>query len=245
MGKKRVIISVIIIILAAIFAFSLYNILKILEEYKAVEKEDEYLQTEFIQGKEDKTEENYRIKINWKKLLKINSDVIAWIDIPNTNISYPILKGETNQEYLYLDIHRNYIRSGSIFVESIQKNPFVDFNTIIYGHNLKNGSMFSDLEKYNNAKFAKNHPIVYIYTPDGRCREYQVFSLQKTNTSDTDIYQVDVEDKEEYINISQRDSLIQTKIDETKITSMLTLSTCTNAFYEERYVLHAVLLEGE
>lgn len=245
MSKKRIVIIGIIIVLIGVMAFSLYNILKILKEYRDVEKEDERLRTEFISTEKSDEEDEYRIKIKWKKLLEANPDVIAWVDIPDTHISYPILKGETNDEYLYLDINRNYLKSGSIFVESTQKNPFVDFNTIVYGHNLRNGSMFSDLEKYTNTKFAKKHPIVYIYTPDDNCLEYQVFSLQRTTSYNSDIYQIDIEDEEEYIDIAQRDSLIQTKIDETKISSILTLSTCTNAYYEERYVLHAVLLDDE
>lgn len=258
MSKKRIVKIIISIFLVAVIVYCLFNILSIVKEYIDVSKADKYLRSEFIISEISDTNDkntsdsnlnngkkSNRLKINWEKLMKTNSDVIGWIDIPDTNISYPILKGKSNEEYLNLDINKKYIKSGSIFVDSDNKKPFIDFNTIIYGHNLLNSSMFSDLEKYNKTKFADSHPIVYIYTPDGECLEYKVFSFHKANSMDAEIYITDVKDKAKYINTAKKENILKTDIDESKISRLITMSTCTNAYYEERYVLHAVLLDSD
>lgn len=248
MNKKKVVKTIISIFLVAVIIFSLYNLIVIIKDYINISNADEYLQSEFIisddsdenvQNK-DKSKNRGGLKINWSKLIKCNSDVIAWIYIPDTHINYPILQGDFNEEYLSRDIHKNYLKSGSIFADSSNKRPFVDFNTIIYGHNLMNSSMFSDLEKYSKLTFADAHPNVYIYTPDGKCSEYKVFSFYKVNAADDKVYNTDVDNKTEYVKSAKEHSNIESDIDESKISNIITLSTCTNIDYDERYVLHAV-----
>ena len=70
------------------------------------------------------------------------------------------------------DIDHNELSAGSIFIASENEDPFNDFNTVIYGHNMKNGSMFNNIKSYTDQSFADEHPYVYIYLPDGTCLLY-------------------------------------------------------------------------
>ena len=100
--------------------------------------------------------------INWAKLEDINKDVIGWIKIENTNINYPILKDDKNLKYLKHSFDGMYNNNGSIF--TLNDNPFQDNKTIIYGHNMKNGIMFSELSKYMDKEFLNEHSTFDIYT---------------------------------------------------------------------------------
>lgn len=101
-------------------------------------------------------------KINWEKLREVNTDIIGWIEIPDTNINYPILHSNNNQYYLTHDFKKEYSRYGSIFTT----NTFNDKEIIIYGHNMKNEKMFGELENYKDKSFYNLHRKVNIYTSD-------------------------------------------------------------------------------
>ena len=101
--------------------------------------------------------------INWNELQSINKDIIAWIEIENTNINYPILQDNENLNYLRKTYKGKYSENGSIF--TIDNKPFENNMTTIYGHNMKNKLMFSELVKYMNTDFFSNHKNFKIYTP--------------------------------------------------------------------------------
>ena len=109
-------------------------------------------------------EETHKKIIDWDYLKAVNEDIIGWIEIENTSINYPILK-DNNLFYLKHSYNKKYNSNGSIFTTN--ENPFVDSETTIYGHNMKNGSMFSSLGKYLNEEFLYAHKNFRIYTPNG------------------------------------------------------------------------------
>ena len=108
------------------------------------------------------TEENNVKKINWEELEKLNKDIIGWIKIENTNINYPILKDNENLKYLKHSFNGKYNNNGSIF--TLNSNPFQENETIIYGHNMRNGMMFSQLGKYMEKEFLDKNSTFEIYT---------------------------------------------------------------------------------
>ena len=108
-----------------------------------------------------------------------NADIYAWIYIPDTRIDYPVLQHPSDDTYYLnynLDGSKGY--PGCIYTERENAKDFSDFNTVIYGHNMKNGSMFHDLHNYEDESFLPDHSYVYIYTPD-RVLRYRIFTAYR------------------------------------------------------------------
>lgn len=238
MKAKKIARYFVVAVLLCVFAFSLYNVFIIGKGFVDIDKELKHIQTEYISN--DREDDSLVIK--WDELLKQNSDVQAWIDIPGTNISYPVVKGKDNNEYLRHNLNREYSKTGSIFIDASNSEPFVDFNTVVYGHNLmNNSSMFSELKKFSKQSFADEFHSVFIYFPDETVLEYRVVSFHKIDAANSSLYETAVEDTEGFLLAVQKNNLLNFNMDENEISSVLTLSTCTNLKKNERYVLHAVI----
>ena len=123
-----------------------------------------------------KTEDPLQRDIDFEALKKINPDIMGWIYIPDTAIDYPILKGKSDEEYLYKDIERNYNRLGSVTTFSDTYQDFVKGQNFIYAHNGVKNMMFGDLYEYKNEEFRQNHLHFYIYT-ENKTYECSVFSI--------------------------------------------------------------------
>ena len=142
-------------------------IILIIASYSLVKNYIEYKQSQDSSIKliektitESSNEEN--ININWDQLEEINKDIIGWIKIENTKIDYPILKDSDKLKYLKHSFDGKYNNNGAIF--TLNENPFQNYTTILYGHNMKNGLMFSELKKYMNEEFFYEHSSFKIYT---------------------------------------------------------------------------------
>ena len=222
-----------------------------LKEYKEVKETQDQIIEEVVENSKNYEEDTKGVKkekkpfsIDWNKLNKINKDVIAWIRIPNTSISYPIVQVQyDNSKYIHKNIYGKYSKGGTIFVDGNIVNPFNCANTIIYGHNLANNRMFSQLKKFSNSNFAKNNHI-YIYFPSGEIKEYKVISFHSSiKSDDRNIYNPYVDDITEYKSQLLKSTKWSSKdlIEEININDeIITLSTCTNRDKNTRYVLHAV-----
>lgn len=228
------------IILIGIFAYKIFSSAK---EYNEISEMDLQVQEEFVEekNKENDKESNKERKIDWNKLKNTNEDIVAWIKIPNTNIDYPIVQGNDNLEYISKNLYGRKSKAGCLFVDSNTISPFESNNTIIYGHNLNNGSMFSNIKKYKNKNYAKNHKEIDILLPDGRKLKYEVFAFYKINANNYDIYDTDVENLAEYYSTIQKYNNLEMNYDLSK--AILTLSTCTNGNKNNRYILQAYLTE--
>lgn len=121
-------------------------------------------------------------KRNLKELLKQNSDCIGWIYIPGTAVNYPVMHTPSNpQKYLRRDFYGNYSQSGVPFLDA--RCDLKSTNLIIYGHNMRNGTMFSELKNYVNADFRKTHPIIEFETANG-IYKFNVIDVKITDTTD-------------------------------------------------------------
>ena len=172
---------------------------------------------------------------------EINEDTIGWIQIPDTNVDYPILQADDNEEYLRRTITGESNKAGSIFVDYRTKEPFREANTLIYGHNLLDGKMFANLMKYEEKDWWEEHPLIYIQTEES-VQAYEVYSCYRTrDTSYTYTFglETETEDYQNYLNYSLNRALYSTGIEPEDTEQTLTLSTCTNDQDTERFIVHA------
>ena len=174
-------------------------------------------------------------------MISVNKDIIAWSRIPDTKINYLVVQGKSNSQYLRKNIYGNYSFGGCLFVDSSTQNSFENMNTIIYGHNLMNGAMFSGLKKFSNNEYADNHREIYIYLPNGITRTYKVFAFYKIKANDYRVYDPNVEDLSEYYQIITENNQLSLDDNIDNDNPVLTLSTCTNHKEDERYILQAYL----
>lgn len=182
-------------------------------------------------------------EVNLSTLQAINPDVIGWISIPGTALDYPLLQGEDNNHYLSFAWNGTYSKSGSIFMERRSNPDFTDYNTIIYGHNMKSGSMFAMLHAYRSAEFLAEHPNVYI-TDGTAVRRYEIYAAYEAPVKG-DTYRLifkDEEEKQRFLDLGLELSEVETELTPDTQDSFLTLSTCTGTgLYETRWVVQAVL----
>ena len=112
---------------------------------------------------ESETEEK---TIDFAELRKINEDIVAWIQIPGIDVDYPVVHGEDNEYYLHHTFQKEANKAGSIFLPYRNRADFTEQRVIIYGHNMKDGSMFGNLKKYQDNAFRKESGTAYLYLPE-------------------------------------------------------------------------------
>lgn len=134
-----------------------------------VKETDEDDHTEGTDGSDGK-----QTVVDFKALKKINPDIVAWIRIPDTSIDYPVVQGNDDSYYLTHTFKKTEHVAGAIFLDSDNNADFSDDKNIIYGHNMKDGSMFQGLHKYENEQYLKTHNKVYLYLPNGQTLIYSV-----------------------------------------------------------------------
>ena len=111
------------------------------------------------------------IKVDFDLLRAQNEDVIAWIYCPDTPINYPIVQSSNNEHYLRRLLDGSYNISGTLFMDFRNSADFSDWNSIIYGHNIKNDSMFGTLPLYEEQSYFDEHPVMYLLTPE---KDYKI-----------------------------------------------------------------------
>ena len=247
--------NIILVVALGIFAFSGYKIYQIYADYKAIDEEYETIKEEFVTEEividdavEEEEVEEVKFQVDFDSLLAINDDVIGWIRFDEPAIiSYPIAQGVDNNQYLRRSLEGEYLTAGTIFVDYQNDDDFRDENTVIYGHNMKNGSMFGQLKKYRDQEFCKEYPYFYIYTVDGREITYQIFAVKVVlDTSEAyDKIYADDEEFQGYIDKIYRDALYTS--DEVSVSAedhIVTLSTCVNGSERDRLVVYGVAISG-
>lgn len=247
-GGSNIVSNIILVIAIVVFAVSAYKLYGIFSEYNKGDKEYQKIQDLVINTdkKDDTKEETF--SVDFEKLLEMNSDVVGWIrfDEPS-EINYPVVQGRDNEEYLKRTFEANTNKLGTLFVDVNNPGDFSGRNTFIYGHNMKNGSMFSQLLKYKDDSFYKEHPYFYIYTPDGKVRTYEIFSAGVVKDT-SDSYIMDYADDaafQTYIDYIKQQSAYPTSAEVTTASKIVSLSTCTNVRDDERFLVHGVMIKEE
>lgn len=206
---------------------------------------DEYQYRQLEQQIEEERITLAESQFDFSNLIGTNDDIIGWIVIEGTSIDYPVVQGEDNSYYLTHDINQVQSKQGSIFMDYRNSSDLSDNHSIIYGHNMKSGAMFHDLNKYSDQDFFKNHSIIDFYSLDGLFK-WEIFSTYITDT-DFNYLQTAFDSNEVYLSfINNLLSKSQYQSDVTKLTEsdkVLTLSTCSDGTEDSRRVVHARLIE--
>ncbi len=244
--KKRILLILTAVLMAVVFFVALGNILAKLFEYEKSKRNYEQLKKEHVimvepPAEEAQPREVAPIAVDFDKLLKENQDVVGWIYCEGTTINYPVVQAADNDYYLRRALNGKYDVCGSIFMDYRSDAGLTHRNTLIYGHNMRNKTMFSVLEQYKKQAFYDEHPVFWYLTPHG---DYKIELFAGfVASADSRIYS-DFATHEKLVDQSRRaieKSTFKSSVDPEKAEQIITLSTCSYEFDEARYILLGVL----
>ena len=191
--------------------------------------------------------------VDFSTLKKTNPEIFGWLYVPDTNIDYPLLQSrERDDYYLHSDIYGNYLYAGSLYTEVCNSTDMDDRVTVIYGHNMIDGSMFANLHKFRDTDFFNKHSKFYIYAPN-RKLTYQIVSAYEyddRHLMNTNNYFSNNKVFKEYLDFIRNprsiSSNVRKKLDHKLTTKdkIVTLSTCLDSG-DGRYHLQGVLVKDE
>ena len=210
MKKEYILLGVLVAVLMAAGIW----IFQIISEYQRADQEYEEL-TEYIRetdeedaAQDDKTE-NKEVEetegsgsaedftVDFESLQQINPDIAAWLRIPGV-LDYPVVQGTDNSYYLHHTFRKEYNIAGSIFLDARNTADFSDSKNIIYGHNMRDGSMFHVLRKFQNLDFYQENREIWLYLPDGSVQVYEIVGCEEVKAAG-EAYELQtgkIEDKE-------------------------------------------------
>lgn len=230
------------VILGSVLIFSSIQISLKLIDYK--KSEQLYTEMQEIVATEEKGTAVTPLS-TYEKLKKINPEYQFWIEVENTNISYPVVQTMDNSFYLKKDFNKNDSSAGTIFMDALN-NFEMDNNVVLYGHNMKNKTMFNNIMFFKKADFFKqNNKIKIKHTGDGKEYTYEVFSAYHSdNTFDYNT----VRFGESYSFMSfiediKKKSIFKKDIEILDTDKIITLSTCSYEFRGAKTTVHAKLVD--
>lgn len=174
-----------------------------------------------------------------KDLKKLNPDVKAWIQVPKTNIDYPVVQGQDDMEYINKNVYGKFELSGAIFLSCLNKDDFSDPYNLVYGHNMKNGGMFADVADFTNKEYFETHQKGKLYLTDAT-RKIRFFACMKVTAADAKIYHPDGYRKEnlkDLLDYIQANAVQYRDVNVADENSLIALSTCSEAETNGRVVL--------
>lgn len=219
------------------------------KQQEEVIKEEEEIQKE-VQEEEQKEEPEEVNPIDFAYWKSVNPDVYAWISIADTNIDYPILQSETDDSY-YLEHTIDGVAGypGSIYTEKVNAKDFSDFNTLIYGHDMKDGSMFKHLHKFEDKEFFDTHDTVKIYT-ETEIKTYRIYaaviydnrhimySYDNNNMADRTAFLKSLQ------GVAGTGSFFRDGMTIDENSKLITLSTCITGQPDKRYIVVAAEVDS-
>lgn len=223
---KKSIKRIINIILLIIIAFSSAMLINRLYEYHKIDSVNKEIQ---LIDKDD--------------LSKINSDYKFWIEVPGTNINYPVVQTNNNEFYLKHNFYKKKSIGGSIFLYS-KDNINYSQNLIIFGHNMRNKSMFGTLDNFKDKTFFNNNKYIYLFKGNKKYT-YEIFSGAIVKGSDNYLI-TDFSSKKafaDYIKMINSKSIVSRKLNFNNDSKILTLSTCSYEFDDARFIVLAKLIK--
>lgn len=261
---KRVIWKVILVICLVGVGVSGYNVIRLSKEYREGIKEyanlEQYvtITQEPIAEKQVTTNQEVQeevvkeslipvsMDIAYDELKKINEHFTGWIYYEPLELSYPIVRGNDNDYYTHYTFENEQNSSGAIFLDFLNKPDFSNYNTIIYGHNMRNGTMFGTLKQLlNDTSIQEENPYFYVFT-ENKAYMYEIFAVYVT-TADSHTYDL-IEDEEQqsiYLDYIKGCATWLSDIEVTESDRIATLSTCHGLHTNNRTVVHGKLIVEE
>lgn len=248
---KKTVINILLLFFLGVLLFSGYKLFGIFSEYYKGRSEYKRTSGEFVTKRDGAgtgttaAKEEYEtapIDVDFARLLKKNTDVAGWIYCPDTVVDYPVMHGEDNDLYLHHLVNREYNFAGCIFEDYRNARGQTDPATILYGHHMKDGSMFAMLHKYTEQSYYDEHPTMWYLTP---AQNYRLDILMGYVAGERDtIYALfdNVQQMREYLHSVEDKSTFKpgTKYDIDTLDRVIALSTCAYEFNNARYILITV-----
>ena len=240
---KKVLLGLIATVCGIIFVYSAWKLYGSYSSYQEAKTTYQKLRRQVV-----KKDQNRERKINFNRLEKINPDVIGWIYVPGTKIDYPVVQGEDNEEYLHKTFDAKENSSGAIFMDKDGKSDFLADNNLIYGHHMKNGTMFADLLKFREKSFIKKSPYIFLVTPD-QTRKLRVISAYADKAQGSiPIVFADQQSRQQYLKTIRDKSEVSVGISEKTekgIQKIYTFVTCSYEKENYRTFVHAAEESGK
>lgn len=222
--------------------FSLGSIYKSVNGYYESAKRYEDVQEIYDTSKRGGSDSDHDIT---SKMMSINSDYVGWITIHGTQIHYPVVKTDNNRFYLTHNFYKEKDMAGAIFMDYKNSTERLDKNIILYGHHMKDNSMFGSLKELTNQEFLiENRNIKFDFL--GSTYTWGIFSvyadkgIEWLQTTFSTMNEFNV-----YLHTVRKKSMIASQIKVDQDDTILTLSTCTNEDEDERIIVHAKLIKKE
>jgi len=222
------------------------------EPEKVLNKETEIAEDDVSSGEEvDPLPRNYNrsdfpdMEIDFEGLRAVNPDTVAWLYVGGPEISYPVVQGEDNEYYLHYTFENNKNSSGSIFMDWEVKTDLSSWNTFIYGHNMKNGSMFGHLKDFiRNAKTYDKDKYIYVFVPEGIYR-YEIFSYYLDKTDSKMYYTCDnFKEYRAYLREATKLSVKECEAKAPDDRNIVTLVTCSGSgAAKQRFFVHGTFID--
>lgn len=251
------VVSLIVVVISGINVFRLsreyqegINEYADLEKYVSIDEEPA-VKEQSKEDKEGEAEEEESVipismDIEFDELQAINQDFAGWLYYEPLEISYPIVRGNDNDYYTKYTFENVKNSSGAIFMDFLNRKDYSDYNTIIYGHNMRNGTMFGSLKKLlNDQDMIEEYPYFYIFTEE-KAFMYEIFAVYVT-TSDSHTYDLisDEEEQKDYLDYIRNAAAYLSDREVTPADRIVTLSTCHGLHTNNRTVVHGVLIAEE
>ncbi|WP_416149960.1 class B sortase [Salipaludibacillus sp. HK11] len=246
--KKSFFHRMVTLLILSVILFSTYKVVDIFYGYYTNREVLAEAQSIYDSSVPDEivTHDKKQIRSQFEELLQINQDIVGWITIDNTNVDYPVLQAKDNDYYLFRNYKKEETRAGSLFMDFRNDSSEIPRNTIVYGHNMRDGSMFGQLDKFLDEEFFLANQTFYY---DTLYEKYDV-EIISVYLSTTDFYYIetDFDTDDDYLHFLQeiqQKSQFDTERNLTAEDNILTLSTCDSTLDSEegRLVVHARIVE--
>ena len=228
------------------------NQYKELEQYATVEEAPAVEEKELVEETKEVVEEKKEsqipvsINLNHTYLKSVNEDFKGWLYYEPLELSYPVVRGDDNDYYTHYTFEKEKNNSGAIFMDFLNKPDYSDYNTIIYGHNMRNGTMFGSLKQLiNDNAIIEENPYFYIFTEE-KSYMYEIFAVYITR-ADSQTYELidSSEAQEEYLKYIDKTATWKSEKEVTGEDKVVTLSTCHGLHSNNRTIVHGVLILEE
>lgn len=238
--KKKTVYLILILLFAALFLLATGKVINIISGYRHAEQIHLEEQSAFM---DDSADARFPIQVDFDSLAQKNADIIGWIYSPDTPINYPVVQAEDNQKYLRRDLDGKYLVTGTIFADFRNRAVGEDRNFILYGHNMKDTSMFGTLLNYENQGYFDAHPTLYFATPS---KNYRIeLYCSGLVTDDAPIYQPNPSEAEltEFLSELKANTRFSSETTLLDTDRLITLSTCSYESNHARYLVIGKLVE--